>query len=260
MRKEGSTAPETSRTVHPTPRTILFDAVGTLIAPDPPVAEAYHAAGCRFGSSLTVDSIRLRFRSAFERQEAQDAAAAHQPTSEHRERQRWRAIVGEVFSDVEDPSHLFQVLWDHFAQPRHWRLYDDVAECWQALQRAGCRLGIASNFDGRLESVCQGHALLAGCRDRFISSQVGHKKPSPEFFRAIERSLGLPPQDFLLVGDDLENDCLAARRAGWQAVLVDRDGRAPPGLTSVPIIRTLRELADGLQKGSGVFFAGNGGE
>jgi putative hydrolase of the HAD superfamily len=187
------------------------------------VAEAYHAAGGRFGSSLSTEAIRLRFRSALARQEALDAQ--HNPphrTSEERELLRWRAIVAEVFYDVPDTEDLFQFLWNHFAQPQHWRLYEDVPACWERLTKAGLSVGIASNFDVRLDCVCAGHALLASCRHRFISSQLGHKKPSLQFFRAIERSLEVRPEQILLVGDDLENDYLAAQRAGWQTLLLTR--------------------------------------
>ena len=42
-------------------RGVLFDAVGTLIYPDPPVAEAYRSIGRRFGSRLSVEQIAARF-------------------------------------------------------------------------------------------------------------------------------------------------------------------------------------------------------
>src|SRR5688572_14129451 len=105
-------------------RWVLFDAVGTLIHPDPPVAEVYHSAGRRFGSRLAVEEIRLRFRAALAASQSEGG-----PTSESNERQRWRRIVGHVIHDVHDQADsLFEKLWQHFAKPQHWRLYDDVAE------------------------------------------------------------------------------------------------------------------------------------
>ena len=174
---------------------ILFDAVGTLITPDPPVAEAYHAAGLHFGSRHRVEAIHLRFRNAFHRQESRDAdpSLAHR-TSEARELARWRTIVGDVFDDVPETEGLFQALWEHFARPEHWRLYDDVADCWRQLTDAGFLVGIASNFDDRLDAICRAHALLANC-PRFVSSQIGHKKPEPgvlSLHRAIPRVAARP--------------------------------------------------------------------
>ena len=74
-------------------RWILVDAVGTLIFPDPPVAEVYFAAGLDYGSRRTVDEIRGRFRAAL--------AAAYSsclPTSEPLERMRWQ-IGFEGYAD-----------------------------------------------------------------------------------------------------------------------------------------------------------------
>jgi putative hydrolase of the HAD superfamily len=225
-----------------TPSAILFDAVGTLIFPRPDVAEAYQAAGKRFGSRLESDEIRWRFREAFARQEQRDAAGSPvHATDETRERQRWRTIVGEVFADVSDAEGLFEALWEHFAQPQHWQVYDDVADCLAELRSCGCRLGIASNFDDRLDAICQSQPVLH-LLPRFVSSRIGHKKPSPEFFRAIERILDLPPERILLVGDDLENDFLAARRAGWQAVSLDRDLQQENDLAPAPSIASLLHL------------------
>ena len=46
-------------------RVIFFDAVGTLIHPDPPATDVYGAVGCRFGSRLDAAAIKERFRTAF---------------------------------------------------------------------------------------------------------------------------------------------------------------------------------------------------
>lgn len=226
--------------IEPGRTAVLCDAVGTLIYPCPGVVDAYDAAAQRFGSSLPPESIRLRFREAFVRQETIDASAVppHR-TDEVRERQRWRTIVGQVFPDMQDCEGVFNALWDHFAQPQHWRVYDDVAPCFDQLRIAGYGLGIASNFDDRLDAICHAHETLAGI-SRFVSSRIGYKKPSPEFFCSIERSLNLPAEKILLVGDDLENDYHAARRAGWQAVLLDRDGC---GRNVTATIASLRDLA-----------------
>src|SRR5438552_14537790 len=127
-------------------RWFLFDAVGTLIFPDPPVAEAYFAAAARYGSRLSIAEIQRRFPLALEKY-----FAARCETSEANERQRWRAIVGEVISDIpQNADAVFAQLWQHFAQPQHWRLYEDVASALGHLHSHGFQLGIASNFDGRL--------------------------------------------------------------------------------------------------------------
>jgi len=201
------------------PNWILFDAVGTLIFPDPPVAEVYRAAGLRFGSRLAADEIPSRFRAAL--------AASYSsclPTSEPSERIRWQQIVGTVFDDVPDRcGELFEQLWQHFADPQHWRLFDDVAPVLKQLHGRGHKLGIASNFDGRLRQIVAGHPPLAACQPIFVSSEVGFTKPDPRFFAAIAQQLAAAPAEILLIGDDETADVVAARAAGWRARLLCRN-------------------------------------
>ncbi len=52
-------------------------------------------------------------------------------------------------------------------------------------------------------------------------------KPSPAFFAAAARELGLPPERIAVVGDDLESDVAGARAAGMLGVAV-RTGKYRP--------------------------------
>ena len=232
-------------------RAIVFDAVGTTLAPEPAVTAAYAAAGEQFGSQLTLPEIRQRFDRAFDRQEQLDAATG-QVTDEARERRRWEEIVAEVFGEIASRP-LFDFLWDYFADPANWKVYDDVPPSWAALEQQGFTLCVASNFDARLTSVVRGLPPLDRCERVFISSLLGARKPGRAFFAAVEAKLQLEPRQILMVGDGRVNDYQAALAAGWPAVLLDRDrtgqdiGRddtadqqAPPG----SIVRSLAQLPE----------------
>jgi putative hydrolase of the HAD superfamily len=216
---------------------VLFDAVGTLIAPDPPVAEVYRGAAERFGSRLDLATIWQRFRQALAEEHA-----AGEPTSEPQERERWRRIVGRVIDDVPAASDaLFQQLWNHFAQPQSWRLYDDVTPALAALAAHGYRWGIASNFDARLKGIVRASSALTGCEAVFVSSEIGFTKPDRRFFREVQLRLGAAAAEIVLVGDDAASDVAGATAAGWRAVLLDRNKSPdmPPGKS---VIGTLTEL------------------
>lgn len=218
-------------------RFVLFDAVGTILRPEPSVGEAYFAAGRAAGSQLALDEVTRRFRHAF----------AHQfrtagSTNDQQERQRWRAVIAAVFDDVaEVDNDLFPRLWNHFGDSANWRWFDDARMGWDALQSAGIPLGLASNYDSRLADVCRGLPPLDQCGRIFASSAVGWAKPSVEFFRVVEQCLECSPQEILLVGDDLENDYWGARRAGWRSIWLDRDDHAPP--PDVPASDRITSLA-----------------
>lgn len=226
------------------PRAILFDAVGTLIHADPPVEEAYFRVGCELESAVSLAEIRERFRAAYARSESLFALPggdelARQGTSDARERQRWRQVIGEVFADLPAAAadESLERLWRHFASPAHWRLFDDVFDVWNTLESRGCVLGIASNFDSRLRGILQGLPPLDRCQHVFISSEIGYPKPSERFFEAVEERLILPPGELLLVGDDYTNDVVGAQRRGWQTRWLCRQPDRPAGA-----IGSLREL------------------
>ena len=199
-------------------RAVVFDVVHTLVEPWPSVAVAYHEAGARHGVELDPAVIQPRFRAAWRRQEEFDAAQAPPfATSRLREADRWRQIVAEVFTDTAATDRIFADLWDHFGRPDAWRPVPAGRELVLAARRLGLPIVLASNFDERLLGLAVAVEPLTLADHVFASSELGWRKPSAEFFRAIERRLGLRPEELLLVGDDPELDVAAARRAGWHA-------------------------------------------
>ncbi len=129
---------------------------------------------------------------------------------------------------------------------RLWtRVPPKVPRLLDRLRRAGLRLGVVSNSDGRVEAFLKD----AGLADRFdiiIDSRlVGVEKPDPRIFALALEPLGVPPHRALHVGDYYHIDVVGAERAGMTGVLLDplglhgaKPGRRPP----CPVIRKLEEL------------------
>lgn len=147
--------------------------------------------------------------------------------------------MGAVLEDLPISSRqaAFRELWDHFADPRHWRVFDDVAPTFAELRRRGFQIGIASNFDARLQPICAAYPELAGVEPIFVSSAIGWVKPATGFYREIERLTGLTAEQIAIVGDDQENDVLVPRQLGWQAWWLQR-------LCPADSERPLRSLTD----------------
>jgi putative hydrolase of the HAD superfamily len=221
---------------------LIFDAVGTLIHPTPSVAVAYHSTAARHGSLLTVNEIGDRFRRAFRQSELaipdELASGCRWLSSDAIEVARWRWIVSEVVPDVADTERCFEELWDHFARPSSWSCFDDVQPTLLELQQTGYRLGIASNFDSRLHTVCEGHLPLSAIERRFVSSETGYRKPAPQFYATITSQCGCTADRILMIGDDPEHDVQGAITAGMQALLLDRHLTKPAGSS----IGSLRQL------------------
>jgi len=222
-------------------RAIIFDAVGTLIHPDPPAPAVYAQIGKRFGSRYHEHVIKPRFVQAFEHEEDLDRRQGWR-TSEEREIERWRRIVAYLLEDVADQGSCFQVLFDHFSRPEAWRCDPGTGLLLQQLTERGLLLGLASNYDSRLRAVAAGKPELAAIHHLFISSEIGWRKPAPEFFAAVRKSVELPAEQILYVGDDPVNDYEGAIQASMRAVLFDPNGRYPNH--SPNPIRSIQRLND----------------
>jgi putative hydrolase of the HAD superfamily len=226
----------------------VFDAVGTLITLQRPVAEVYAEFGRRVNIDLPVAEIEQRFRYAIRRV---FAPIGDGRTSESREQVRWRRVVELVFGKNASARRLFRSLWDFYAQPAQWRAYPDVADCLQRLTERKIMLAVASNFDSRLHAIHRGLPALEAIEQVFVSSDIGWRKPHPGFFRSIASAL--PAGATLwMIGDRLHDDVLPAREAGWNAVWLQRV-RSDEAMPLAPDIESLRarpplvltETADG---------------
>ncbi|MFL5244824.1 MAG: HAD-IA family hydrolase [Gemmataceae bacterium] len=224
--------------IPPGVKAIFFDAVGTLLHPDPPAVEVYVEVGHRFGSRLSASAIGANFIAAFKRQDILDFANGL-ATSELRETERWRAIVAQTLEDLPDSNAVFRELFAHFSRSTSWRSDPDSAVVLAELAQRGYLLGMASNFDSRLRSIIREMPALQHIRQLVISSEVGWRKPGPQFFHALCESAKLPPQDICLVGDDWTNDFQGATAAGLRPLFLDsrKTGRA-----GAAVIHSLAQL------------------
>ncbi len=199
---------------------IVYDAVGTLIHVQPSVAQIYAAIAEQFGSRFDAVAIQRRFHAAFSRQDQRDEEAGWL-TSEAREMQRWREIVAEVLDDVAKPAACFDAIFEAFKKPEAWT-YDRCAnDLLAGLNQRGIRQSMASNFDARLHALIASMPIAAYLNPVIISSEVGWRKPAPEFFSYLMDALRLPAEAILFVGDDRVNDYAAACAAGMKSLLLD---------------------------------------
>jgi putative hydrolase of the HAD superfamily len=209
-------------------RAVVFDAVGTVIFPNPSAVTVYTEVAAKYGLHLDPANLGPKLWAQFRIEEERDRADGWR-TSENRERLRWRNIVNAAIPGAT--SELFEELFQHFAQPHAWKVPESAGSTIANLESRGLMLGMGSNYDSRLIQVVDGIPDLWPLQANLvISSLVGYRKPAEEFFLAVQTQLKLPPREILFVGDDVENDYEGALQAGFRAVLLDDCSRN----TSVP--------------------------
>ncbi len=136
--------------------------------------------------------------------------------------------MDQVFAGLtrEPPGRtFFPELYERFARPEAWRIFEDVRPTLHALKARGVRLGIISNWDERLRGLLHRLQLDACFELIVVSCEAGAAKPALTIFREAATRLNLRPEFILHVGDSLEMDVLGAEAAGFQARQIQRNAK-----------------------------------
>jgi len=197
---------------------IFFDAVGTLIYPDPPVYEIYQSIANKYGSNLTEDIISKRFKKSYKTHFSINPEI-NTLSNEKLEKQRWKNVIDDIFNDtsISNPD-LFLELWQHFSEPKHWKLYDDTKQFLDKLINTGIYVGLASNFDARILTISKELLPTIDSSRIFYSTDLGFAKPNVNFYKSIGDATQGNQDNYIMIGDDWENDIEAANNAGWTAI------------------------------------------
>jgi FMN hydrolase / 5-amino-6-(5-phospho-D-ribitylamino)uracil phosphatase len=149
---------------------------------------------------------------------------------------------GSGTDDEALAAQLAATYFDH--RDRDPELFDDTLPCLETL-RTDYRLGLLSN-GSRLPEVVG----LGGIFEAVVFAQDHNvAKPDRGIFAVAETLMGVAPGALVLVGDHPLNDVVGAKRSGWCAVWIDREGDGsyppPPGTDERPdaIITSLAQLA-----------------
>jgi len=214
-------------------RAVSFDVGGTLIEPWPSVGHIYASVAAQFGiPPVEPEDLNRQFGSAWKARRDFDYS-----------REAWRELVNASFAGLspEVPSReCFDAMYDAFARPEPWRIFDDVWPTLAAVRERGWKLAIVSNWDERLRPLLQKLELTGHFDAVVVSHDVGVTKPSPAIFQRVAADLEVPAETILHIGDSAMEDCHGARSAGLHGLLLDRKGRG----TEPDAVRSLAAVLD----------------
>ncbi|KAI9091014.1 HAD-like domain-containing protein [Phlyctochytrium arcticum] len=238
---------------------LTFDAFGTLFQPREPIPVQYLQVAKRFGvEDLPVKDVGGWFKKAYK------SHATHFPNygkaAGMSPEQWWTKVITNTFPKHLHPlpPKLAPTLFDHFSSSVGYALFADVRPLFDRLHLLtdpsssfdcqppyqSIKLGIISNSDPRVTSILDSFRILDQFSTQTYSYNVGHEKPDPEIFRDALRQYG--PVDsgtrLVHVGDDWAKDFKGAQAAGWEAILVDREGSC--GVDKVEDNMVVKDLSD----------------
>lgn len=218
-------------------RAVTLDFGGTLDAPGEHWIDRFRAHYARAG--LAVEPSRLR--SAF------DAATRKAYDTPALARVNLRDLVE---FHLREQWKFLGWTWNGLAeQIREWFVTESLANLQHSRRvleslRGTVRLGVISNFYGNLERVLAEANMLELFDAVLDSAVVGLRKPDARLFLLAAERLACEPWSIVHVGDSLEQDVFAARRAGLQSawLCAAQDPAVPRDLEPEWILRSLEEL------------------
>jgi putative hydrolase of the HAD superfamily len=209
--------------------TILFD-VGDTLVHVPRPAPYYHRMLMGYGCSLEVADVerileetRRVMDERVPRWLGEDLTLDSAATTLRR-----TLHVDTIISlaGVSCPEVARQAFFDLYVGTEFFTIFPDVTETLAALRGEGYRLGIVSNWESRLLSLCEAHGIAHVFDFAVVSELEGYSKPHPQLYRRALELAGEPPERVLHVGDKLREDVEGAAAVGIRAILIDRNGAA----------------------------------
>jgi len=200
--------------VRPRLRAVLFDWGDTLFhAPHAP--EVILSFAERTGVPMTIGLARGIWDELWAAGKTPEEIAKGRDLSPEAHRRVWMELFARA--DRVAPG-LSRALYERVMDPHSWVPYADTPATLRAVRDRGLRVGVVSNVPVDLRPVFAKHGL-DGLVDSFTHSfEVGAEKPDPAIFLAAAKSLGVAPNETLMVGDHVVD--AGAERAGMRALIL----------------------------------------
>lgn len=220
-------------------RAVLLDALGTLVALEPPAPRLRRALRERSGIDVGEERAAYAFAA-----EIEYYLAHHLEGGDEAGLARLRdecAAVTEAALGVPalDCATVRAAMLDSL----QFTPFPDTAPALRDLRSRGLRLVVASNWDRSLTDRLAEAGLRAMLDGAVSSAEAGAAKPDPAPLRAALALAGVDPGEAVHVGDSAVNDVGAARAAGVRPILLARDSGEAPAPPGVATVASLHEIA-----------------
>ncbi len=164
------------------------------------------------------------------------------PATPDLERRWWRSLVSDIFHEIAGETRFqdfFDDLYHHFGHASNWRVFPEVRDTLHKMKAAGFTMGIVSNWDSRLLTLCREMQLEPYFDFILISAVVGHSKPGARIFHDAVKLAKCQRHQAIHVGDSYQDDYQAALDAGIGAIHLDRTGKPDANISRISNLKEL---------------------
>jgi putative hydrolase of the HAD superfamily len=218
---------------------ILLDALGTLVALQPPAPLLRRELDRRFAVDVTVEQAAHAIAAEIKYYRAHLGEGRDAASLQSLRRSCAVALRGAL--PREAAAIGVDDLTEALLASITFTAFPDVAPTLGALRARGTRLVVVSNWDFSLHDVLDRLGITALLDGVVTSAEHGSRKPDPAIFARGLELAAVGPREALHVGDSLDEDVAGARAAAIEPVLIRRD--ASPGPPGTWTITSLSELA-----------------
>ena len=221
----------------PRPAAIFLDALGTLVALEPPAPRLRAELAQRFGLEVSeADAARaISAEISYYRAHLDEGRDA---TGLEALRRRCAEVLRSALPGAGTGLELDPLL-EALLASLNFTAFDDVRPALESARERGQRLVVVSNWDVSLIGVLRRLEIEPLLDAIVTSAAAGARKPSPAIFEQALGLAGVSAAQAIHVGDTLDEDVAGARAAGIEPILIRR-GDGP----SVPGVRTIASLAE----------------
>lgn len=219
------------------PRAVLLDALGTLLALEPPAPLLRAELAARCALALTAAQAEAAIAAEIAHYRAHHDEGRDAPTLAALRASCVEALRGAL--PAAGRALPAAALQEALLAALRFTPYPDALPALARLRARGTRLVVVSNWDVSLHEVLATSELGPLLDGVVTSAEAGAAKPAAAPFRRALALAGVAAEEALHVGDTLALDVAGARAAGIRALLLVRAGPLPPGVETV---RSLAEL------------------
>jgi putative hydrolase of the HAD superfamily len=232
---------------------VFLDVGETLIGPRRSYGAVYAGVLARLGIERTDEDFERALQSTWREFDARIPPGVDRYREfEGGEDEYWTRFADHTLHRVLDGQatpdlvgRALPALRDAFVTSEAWHVYPEVPIVLDALDAAGVRLAVVSNWDSRLPALLDRLGLRARFEHLIVSHLEGIEKPDPRLFEIALDRAGARPEDVLHVGDRADLDLAGARAAGIAGVVVDRAGRHDGESWAIPDLSSLPDIVGG---------------
>ncbi len=199
-------------------KVVFFSAEGTIFHVTPSRQHIYAKIYQRFGFDVSSERLHDSFCKAWEEHLKRRGKTWLKPELCIEE---WRRIFSDTISiprKLLDFEEIYRDVYEVFPKRSSYELSPGVKEVFSFLKASGRKVAIISNWDEHLFGLLKEFGLFEAFDEVFVGCEVGITKPNVKIFKFACKRLGVEPKQALMVGDQIEEDIIGARRAGLWAL------------------------------------------